>query len=254
MSSHPVDTCTSSARSGRVRGAIAGASAPLVLLLLLPAGAQGAIPFKEVRMIIEYNSSAEDVGIQFFLDSEGWKSLSIYAPGGDKIYSTAAAGRLLAQGGGTELFVESVEPELTELPLGKFFQRFPAGRYKFLGVQPDGVVLRSFAPFTHVIPEGPEIVEPQAPPDKCANNVGIPAVIAWEPVTETIFGAPVEIVGYEVIVENGEVFDVHLPGDATQITVPAEFLEPGTDYIFEVLAIAKGGNQTITEGCFTTGN
>jgi hypothetical protein len=34
--------------------------------------------------------------------------------------------------------------------------------------------------------------------------------------------------------------------------VPAEFLKPGTDYNFEVLAIAEGGNQTITEGCFRT--
>jgi hypothetical protein len=36
------------------------------------------------------------------------------------------------------------------------------------------------------------------------------------------------------------------------VTVPAEVLEPGTDYLFEVLAIANGGNQTITEGCFRT--
>jgi len=34
--------------------------------------------------------------------------------------------------------------------------------------------------------------------------------------------------------------------------VPAEFLQPDTHYVFEVLAIAEGGNQTITEGCFDT--
>ena len=27
---------------------------------------------------------------------------------------------------------------------------------------------------------------------------------------------------------------------------------PGRDYVFEVLAIEAGGNQTISEGCFTT--
>lgn len=237
-----------------LRGAVLGAAIALALPLFAPVEARGAIPFEEVKMIIEYNSSAEDVGIQFFLDSEGWKSLSIYAPGGDKIYSTSATGRLLAQGGGTELFVESVEPELTELPLSQFFKRFPAGRYKFLGVQPDGVVLRSFAQFGHAIPAGPEITEPNAPADKCAKNVSIPAVIAWNPVTESVQGQPITIVGYEVIVENGEVFDVHLPAGATQITVPAEFLQPNTDYIFEVLAIGANLNQTITEGCFSTGN
>jgi hypothetical protein len=32
------------------------------------------------------------------------------------------------------------------------------------------------------------------------------------------------------------------------VTVPPEFLEVGTVYKFEVLAIEAGGNQTITEG------
>ncbi len=36
----------------------------------------------------------------------------------------------------------------------------------------------------------------------------------------------------------------------TTLTVPAELLEPGTEYEFEVLAIAENGNQTITETCF----
>ena len=34
--------------------------------------------------------------------------------------------------------------------------------------------------------------------------------------------------------------------------VPPEFLEPGTAYTFEVLAIEAGGNQTITAGSFVT--
>jgi hypothetical protein len=46
-------------------------------------------------------------------------------------------------------------------------------------------------------------------------------------------------------------FDVHLPaGSDTSVTVPAEFLEAGRDYVFEVLAIEAGGDQTISEGCF----
>jgi hypothetical protein len=36
------------------------------------------------------------------------------------------------------------------------------------------------------------------------------------------------------------------------VTVPAELLEPGTEYGFEVLAIEEGGNQTITESCLVT--
>jgi hypothetical protein len=72
-------------------------------------------------------------------------------------------------------------------------------------------------------------------------------------VTTSIDGEPIDIVGYEVIVENGDLnFDVHLPGEATQIAVSPEFLKAGADYLFEVLAIEAGGNQTITEGCFST--
>ena len=42
------------------------------------------------------------------------------------------------------------------------------------------------------------------------------------------------------------------PAVATSVTVPAELLLPGTEYEFEVLAIADNGNQTITETCFVT--
>jgi hypothetical protein len=36
--------------------------------------------------------------------------------------------------------------------------------------------------------------------------------------------------------------------DPQSVTVRPEFLEPGAEYKFEVLAIEAGGNQTITEG------
>ncbi len=228
-----------------------GAAVALAVAGVLPHAAH-AIPFKDVRMIIEYNSTAQDIGIQFFLDADGWKSIDIYAPRGQKIFSATAQGSLLAQGGGTELFLESVEPTLDELPLDEFFDRFPEGEYLFVGkIRGDGRLVGT-AEFDHDIPQGPQIIQP-GPGGACAQGVTIPAVISWHPVTETIEGEPVEIAGYEVIVENDEVFDIHLPGNATQVTVPAEFLEPGTDYNFEVLAIAEGGNQTITEGCFRTG-
>jgi hypothetical protein len=48
------------------------------------------------------------------------------------------------------------------------------------------------------------------------------------------------------------VFSVDLPASTTSVTVPAEFLEPGTQYKVEVLAIEASGNQTITEVEFMT--
>jgi hypothetical protein len=38
----------------------------------------------------------------------------------------------------------------------------------------------------------------------------------------------------------------------TSVKIPKEFLKPDRNYIFEVLAKEVSGNQTITEGSFTT--
>lgn len=77
-------------------------------------------------------------------------------------------------------------------------------------------------------------------------------MIDWDAVVEP---AGIQIDGYQVIVELEEplrIFSVDLPASVTAVTVPAEFLEPGTDYKFEVLAITESGNQTITESTFAT--
>ena len=88
----------------------------------------------------------------------------------------------------------------------------------------------------------------------CARRVPLPVVIAWEPVTTSISGLPLDIKGYELIVENDKDlnFDVKFPAGIHELTVPNGLLKPATDYIFEVLAVEEGGNQTITEGCFRT--
>lgn len=253
---------TSICRTAGTRGTVAGrraaahvaAAFALASVVAPPSASAASVPFKQVRMIIEYNASAEDVGVQFFLDSDGWKSVKIFAPSGEQVFSAAAQSRLLRQGGGTELFVESVEPELGELPLDRFFERFPEGRYRFAGLTPEGDSLFGSDRFTHKIPAGPEVVLP-GPGEECAEGVAIPATISWLPVAETILGGAVTIVGYEVIVERGgNILDVRLPATASEMTVPAEFLHPGADYLFEVLAIEASGNQTITEGCFSTAN
>ena len=213
--------------------------------------------FPAAKMIIEYNSTAEDVGVQFFLDAEEWRSVRILDPDGLLAFRASAKGALLEQGGGTELFLESVEPELTDLPLSEFFERFPEGEYRFTGRTPDCEKLVSDVTFTHDIPAGPEIVAPGSGGESCGADTAIPAVVQWETVTMSIDDTPINVVRYEVIVEEDvedapRVFDVFLGADATQVVVPAEFLEAGTDYVFEVLAIEEGGNQTISEGCFTT--
>jgi hypothetical protein len=87
-------------------------------------------------------------------------------------------------------------------------------------------------------------------------------VIEWEDVTETVDGDPVAITGYEIIITKEEhddqhsfsrpIFDVHLPADRNSLDVPATFLEPGTVYELELLALEESGNQTISVGFFET--
>jgi len=215
---------------------------------------KAAVEFEEVRLIIEFNASDEDVGVQLFLDVDSWQSVRIFNPAGKEIYDARSKSSLLNQGGGTEMFVESKEPTLDELSLEEFFEIFPEGTYRFAGRTPEGATLSGEAEFSHDIPAGPEIVLPVVSEDACAENVPIPVVIDWSDVTTNIDGDPIDIEAYEVIVEHDDLnFDVILSADTgTALTIPAELLTPGTEYDFEVLAIAENGNQTITETCFVT--
>jgi hypothetical protein len=43
-----------------------------------------------------------------------------------------------------------------------------------------------------------------------------------------------------------------MPPTATRLRVPKGFLQPGTEYEWEVLAIEKTGNQTLSASTFTT--
>src|SRR4026207_1711553 len=113
------------------------AAAGTVLAAATTAGA-ATILLKAATFIIEYNATAEDIGVQAVLDSEAGKEFGFSAPPGEGISSAESEGRLTRQGGGTELFLESVEPPTAELPIAAFFRRFPPGIYKFPGRGPDG--------------------------------------------------------------------------------------------------------------------
>jgi len=225
-----------------------------VASLALGAASQGAwaAPFSAAKIIFEVNATDGDAGIQVFLDGEPWKNVKIFNP--DKVQIAefqAQGGPMNLEGFGlTELFSESNEPPFEDFPLQDVLDLFPEGKYEFKGTTVGGASLKSIATLSHVIPCGPEIVsEDTLPFDE--------AIIEWTPVTNELDPATeecgestdVDIVGYQVIVGT---FQVTLPASATQVTVPPEFLEPNTVYLFEVLAIEASGNQTITEGSFET--
>lgn len=243
---------------------------PVMALLILTASAsegwakkrKSELPFEISKLIIEFNSTANegigDVGVQVLLDGEPWQSLKIESPDGRTILQIRASESLRKQGL-TELFFESSEPALDEVPLAEILARFPEGTYEFAGKTIEGQEIAGKATFTHVIPAGPVIVSPLQGAVVDPKNL----VISWEAVTKKIEGSgagDLVIVAYEVIVERTDndqlgdalrTFDIKLPATSDQIqsvTVPPQFLEPGIEYKFEVLAINKGGNQTITEG------
>ncbi|MFN0133841.1 MAG: hypothetical protein ACKVW3_15095 [Phycisphaerales bacterium] len=210
----------------------------------------GEVEFARTQMYIEYNATADDVGVQVSMDGEPWKELRVYRPDGRLIMEVKGR-RSLALQGFTELFFESSEPPLSQVPLPQFFARFPAGEYEFEGRTIDGREISGVAEFTHAIPEEPVVIEPangstQDPKD---------TVVSWMAVPNP---ASSEIVAYQVTVTQilevlpKRVFSVHVPSTVLEVTVPEEFLQYDAEYEFEVLAIERGGNQTIFAGEFVT--
>lgn len=233
---------------------LAGVGLAAALAIGPTAGAQGSapavIPFPDARLKIEYNATDGDAGLQVFLDAPAWRQISITNPSGRKLLDVEAE-EVIRNYGLTELFSESSEPPFTEFPFGEFKQLFPEGRYVFSGVTIEGQRLRSSFALSHDVPDDPTIVSPPADATLAPDEL----VVEWLPVTAP---AGVEVVAYQVLVvadapalgNPTRVLDVMLPGSATRLPVPAEFLVPGT-YKTEVLAIEASGNQTLTEVEFT---
>lgn len=211
------------------------------------------VEIDDARLKFEINATDRDGGVQVFLDADQWKRMSIYDPKGRRIFTTATLRRMAKQGG-TELFVESGEPNFKELSLRGLLKRWPAGRYKFRGTGLEGETFVGSARLTHHLPAGPKQVSPVE-----GDRRQDPAhtVLRWRRVP-----APKgsRIIAYQVVVETDTrlralptvAVDVMMPPSATRLRVPAGFLKPRTQYDWEVLAIEKSGNQTISEASFTT--
>ena len=162
----------------------------------------------------------------------------------------------------TELFFESVEPENSEKAIEELFEDIPAGTYTFKGHEmidgEGGGEIIGTAVFSHLIPDGPEL---KYPTDKAVVSAD-GFVASWGKVTKSIKGEPVEIIGYQLIIERDAEptprmigkwgLSMYLPASTTSMSIPREFLQPATKYKWEVLAIEKCGNQTLSSGEFST--
>ena len=224
-----------------------------------------AVAIETAKLIVEYNATDGDLGVHGAFDGEPWTELRVYGPDGTEVLAVEPDGELGELGVGG-IFFESREPVLAEFSFDDLAARFPEGEYEVRGATVDGAELTGTATFSHAIPEPPTITTPAlADDEEQAGDAAVPAdelAIEWEDVTTTVDGDPATITAYEVIVTKVDhddprgfsrpIFDVHLPPDRNRLTVPPEFLEPGTLYELEVLALEESGNQTISVGFFET--
>jgi hypothetical protein len=225
-----------------------------------PKGSAAAVRLKDAKLNIEHNSTDKDTGFQGFIDSEGWRRLDVRGPNGQVLRFEGRG--TLARLGLTELFFETVEPANADVPIEQMLGKLPEGNYAIAGpAQENGKragLTSGKAWLTHDIPEGPQLVSPAE-----GATVPVRGVVArWRPVSKTITGKPVRIIAYQLIIEKdvephphmiGKLgLSMYLPRSVTSIAIPNGFLERRTAYNWEVLAIERSGNQTLSSGSFRT--
>ena len=236
-------------------GLVLGTATPLL------AGSKSPIPLKEAKLNIEHNATDHDTGFQGAIDSEGWKRLDVTGPDGEVVLTLRGRGEL-GRLGLTELFFETVEPANADVPIEDVLARLPAGDYTIAGSsmengESSGKTV-GIALLTHAIPAGPELLSPAA-------GATVPTtgqVASWGAVDKTITGDDVNVIAYQLIIEKdvpphphviGKLgLSMYLPASVTSIAIPDGFLEPGTHYDWEVLAIEESGNQTLSSSDFST--
>lgn len=216
------------------------------------------------KLYVEYNATDNDLGVHGAFDDHGWSELCVYDPNGTQVLAVKPQGQLkgLTLAG---IFFESREPPTIEFSFAELKAKFPEGQYELRATNYDGTGLTGAAAFTHDVPKPPTVTYPPLVDEEHAGEVEVPVTgltVKWEEVTETVDGDPVAITGYEIIITKVEhedlhgysrpIFDVHVPPNRNRLSVAVEFLEPGTLYELEVLALEESGNQTITVGFFTT--
>lgn len=208
------------------------------LLTIAVAQAQEAAEFEDTALYVVYSSS--DLDAQVFVSGGSDDPLSmveVYGPGGKKVLRWKSKD-------GDDLGHADFQFESPEPSLGDLEEAYPAGTYRFVGRTVEGEILVGEVELSYDLLPAPHIVYPHE------GDTGIPVnglVVFWDEVE----GA--EAIRLELEDEEGEVaLKVDLPGDSDMFEVPNNWLEPGTEYVFDIKAIAENGNQTVTDLRFET--
>lgn len=201
-------------------------------------GLAGAgMPFADAEIFFEFNSTDNDLGVQIFLDTDdGWKKTQARNSAGHLIFDFNASGPLRTLGI-TELRFESSEPSPAEV-----LALFSAGDYDFRAVTVDDLTLKSTASLSTALPPAP-VFTPEDGDVVDPDNT----IIQWDKIPG--------LEGYEIIVENEDTelsLSAEVGPSVTSLRIPRQFMDPGSDYKVEILAISTNGNKTIAEHAFST--
>ncbi len=277
------------------------------------------LEFDEAYIYFELNDTDGDLGIHGKVDGDAWKRVAIEGPNDRKLMKIRAKSGIRHQGL-TELFFESAEPTFDELNPAVFFKRFPEGEYEWEGVTLEGEEIEGEVFLSHVIPAAPVVAEVGGQTENpgfetegedegdkiCWQDVNRDdgVHIVWQAVTQSHFdkwsngaqplpgeekiplGSSGELAGvvyYEFVAEIDDTeykSTALIPANATEWTIPAEFielaeglmvendegeLEPVEEIKFEIIVRVETGeyvdddgeiiestfgNQSAVEDCF----
>lgn len=194
--------------------------------------------FADLSIILEQNATDGDAEVVILAkgQDDGLKSLTVTSPTGRITAAFIGNPRGI---GIREFILESAEP--TDIPA--VLRSFPEGRYQFRGKTVAGDCLKGSATLSHVLAPATVILGPGD------GQVVDPAsfVLSWEAVP----GAASYVIGIDNE-DRGNALVAEIAPTSTSFTVPAEWLEPGTEYAASVAVKAADGNVSSVEITLST--
>lgn len=189
----------------------------------------------DAKMILEWTPGE---GAVLLIDAESEEPLQraqIFRSDGQELIEIDAR-----HGGRSRL--AGLEIELREARLEALVESYPEGSYDIRATTAQGQQVVGRAWLSLDVPPAPQIVHPAQG-----------ALVSTAGLTLSWLGDPT-VAAYEVQLEQGEDdgLRVKLPPQQSSFRVPADFLRPGLETTFEVVAIGSNGNRTLAEVLFAT--
>jgi hypothetical protein len=192
---------------------------------------------EDVVILLEVNETDLDAEIVLRINADdGIQRLSVWDPHKRRVLNLKSRDR--GRIGLSEVIIETAEPDIESV-----LNAYPEGEYVVLVKTVFGDRLIGTAELLHDLlpapsfsPSAGELVDPNAD-----------LVVTWDPVAEAK--------SYTIEIEQDDL-DVNittkLDGNATNFSVPAGFLVPGTEYEIAIVIEAPNGNISVAEGTFQT--